>query len=219
MNTRHLFGFQLTALSAIALLGMISCETAPQRYGSVAGSSSGSDYGRSDKGRYTGPTPSQSATVNQAVLERTNPSNARIEIDLGEQKARLFRVEAGSRELAIETAISTGRSGNQTPTGQFSVLEKLPVKNSSLYGTWVDGQSGALLQGDGDSRSRPSGGNAVFQGSPMPYWLKVTNDGVGMHVGYVASHPVSHGCIRVPNRIQPLIYERVGVGTPITIRG
>ena len=167
---------------------------------------------------YPGNSRASDYKINQDVLEVTNSSNSRVEISLGEQKARLFRVADGQKQLAIETAISTGREGSATPAGEFSVLEKLPQKNSTLYGSWVDGNTGALLQGDGDSRRPPSGSSPEFQGSPMPYWLRITPDGVGMHVGYVASYPASHGCIRVSRRIQPLIYEKVRVGTPVSIR-
>lgn len=156
--------------------------------------------------------------INQSVLDATNTSNSRLEISLGEQKVRLYRVGGGTKDLAIETAISTGREGNNTPIGNFSVLEKLREKDSTLYGSWVDSTSGALLQGDGDSRRPPSGGSPSFQGAPMPYWLRITGDGVGMHVGYVPSYPASHGCIRVSRKVQPLIYEKVRVGTPVAIR-
>lgn len=203
---------------ALALGGVLAavagCESNPSHADLMRNPSS--SYYRS--GGYSGPTPSQSATVNEEVLQRTHPGNARIEISLGEQKARLYRAEGGGRELAIETRISTGREGSHTPVGRYAVLEKLRQKNSSLYGSWVDGETGALIQGDGDSRRPPGAGRAEFQGASMPYWLRITRDGVGMHVGYVPNHPASHGCIRVPNRIQPLIYERVAVGTPVEIR-
>jgi len=214
MNLRPALRLQSLFAIALGLLALGGCESNPTYSEQLRNPNSGY-YGGT--GAYKGPTPSSSAIVNQDVLDRTNPSNSRIEISLGEQKARFYRVAGGSKELAIETRISTGREGSHTPVGSYSVLEKLRQKNSSLYGSWVDGQSGALLQGDGDSRRRPGGGNAQFQGSPMPYWLRITSDGVGMHVGYVPNHPASHGCIRVPNRIQPLIWERVRVGTPVII--
>ena len=213
--------FSLT-FPALLLAGFTSCSSNPSYHEQLHNPAS-EYYTRSWDGqrRYSAPgsTASRNATVNEEVLARTNASNSRVEIDLGSQKARLYRVSGGSRELAIETQISTGREGHNTPTGQFSVIEKLRQKNSNLYGSWVDGATGALIQGDGDSRKRPSGGvRPEFQGAPMPYWLRITNGGVGMHVGYVPNYPASHGCIRVPRRIQPMIYERVKVGTPVTIR-
>jgi lipoprotein-anchoring transpeptidase ErfK/SrfK len=51
----------------------------------------------------------------------------------------------------------------------------------------------------------------------MPYWMRVTWFGIGMHIGYVPDHAASHGCIRVPAHIQPTIYEKVRVGTPVKI--
>ncbi|MCB1232559.1 MAG: L,D-transpeptidase family protein [Verrucomicrobiae bacterium] len=208
----------LLALATLAASCLSSCETNPSYHEQLHNPNSDYYNRRWDGQRrydYPGSSASRNATINEDVLARTNSSNSRIEIDLGAQKARLY----GGSELAIETQISTGREGHNTPSGNFSVLEKLPEKKSTLYGSWVDGSTGALLQGDGDSRSRPSGGvSPEFQGAPMPYWLRVTKDGVGMHVGYVPNYPASHGCIRVPRRIQPLIYERVKVGTPVTIR-
>ncbi|MEM7700203.1 MAG: L,D-transpeptidase family protein, partial [Verrucomicrobiota bacterium] len=87
-------------------------------------------------------------------------------------------------------------------------------KRSTLYGTWHS-SSGATVQSSGDSRKRPSGG-VRFVGAEMPYWMRITG-GVGMHIGYVPDYPASHGCIRVPSNIQPLIYSKVGVGPEVTI--
>jgi lipoprotein-anchoring transpeptidase ErfK/SrfK len=50
----------------------------------------------------------------------------------------------------------------------------------------------------------------------MPYWMRI-NGGIGLHVGFVPDQPASHGCIRVPASIQPLIFSKVGVGTPVTV--
>ena len=163
---------------------------------------------------YAGGGSSNDVFINQAIIDSVNSSNSRIVIDLSDQRARLYK---GS-ELAIETPVSTGMRGKETPTGSFRILEKKRVKDSNLYGVWVDGVTGQLLDTDGDSRRTPSGGRPVFQGSPMPYWLKVTPGGAGMHVGYVARVPISHGCIRVPRKAQALIFEKAAVGTPVTIR-
>ena len=192
-------------LPLVMAAAMVSCNATSKYYEELYNPRSGY-YTRSWDGERSYRNPNSRAsdyTINQEVLDGTNASNSRIEISLGEQVARLYRVEGGAREVAVETAISTGREGSHTPVGEFSVLEKLPQKNSNLYGSWVDGTTGTLLQGDGDSRRPPSGGNPEFQGSPMPYWLRITPDGVGMHVGYVPNYPASHGCIRVPRSVQP----------------
>lgn len=154
--------------------------------------------------------------VNKKVIDSTTSSNSRIEIDLGEQRARVFKT--GKKDLlAIETQISTGKQGHRTPDGRFKILEKTVDKKSTLYGKWVHGPSGATLVSDGDSRKRPATDGAVFRGTDMPYWMRITPGGIGMHIGYVPQGPASHGCIRVPRQVQPLIFSKTRVGTPVTI--
>ncbi|MGB3119171.1 MAG: L,D-transpeptidase family protein [Verrucomicrobiales bacterium] len=155
--------------------------------------------------------------VNEKLLPTLHPQNSSLEIALGAQRARLFRQDARGKTLIVETQISTGKEGYDTPTGHYKVLEKSMTKKSSLYGKWVDASSGDTVISNGDSREPPASGNAEFRGTPMPYWLRVTGSGVGMHVGFVPNYPASHGCIRVPVAVQPLIYEQVRVGTSVTI--
>jgi lipoprotein-anchoring transpeptidase ErfK/SrfK len=153
--------------------------------------------------------------VNQRLLGSLNASNANIEVDLSDQRARIYMTGGGGEQLVIDTAISSGKSGHTTPTGSFRIKEKMVHKRSTLYGTWVSG-SGATVRSSGDSRQRPYGASH-FVGAEMPYWMRI-NGGIGMHIGYVPGYPASHGCIRVPSAIQPLIYSKVGVGTSVTIK-
>ena len=155
--------------------------------------------------------------VNEKIIDSVNPSNSRIEIDLGEQRARVFKTEGKDDRLAIETQISTGKQGHGTPSGRFKILEKKVDKHSTLYGKWIDPASGATLVSDGDSRKPPANKNAKFKGTEMPYWMRITPGGIGMHIGYVPNGPASHGCIRVPREVQPLIYSKVRTGTRVTI--
>lgn len=152
--------------------------------------------------------------INNRALSSLNSSNAKIEISLGQQRARIYNTSGGMKQLVIETQISSGKSGHTTPTGSFRIKEKLEHKRSTLYGRWVN-SSGQTVQSSGDSRKRPSGGS-TFVGAEMPNWLRITG-GIGMHIGYVPNGPASHGCIRVPAAVQPLIFSKVGVGTPVTI--
>ncbi len=48
--------------------------------------------------------------------------------------------------------------------------------------------------------------------------MRLTWWGVGMHVGEFPRHTrCSFGCVRVFRDAQPLIYQKVQVGTPVTI--
>lgn len=151
--------------------------------------------------------------VNEMLLPTLNPSNAKIEVSLSEQRARVYRKDGAAKVLIIDTQISSGKPGHATSTGTYHIKEKLVAKQSTLYGTWVNSSGQAV--GGNDSRSRPSGASR-FVGADMPYWMRI-NGGIGMHIGYVPGYPASHGCIRVPEAIQPLIYSKVGVGTQVTI--
>lgn len=151
--------------------------------------------------------------VNEMLLPTLNPSNAKIEVSLGEQRARVYRRDGGEKVLIIDTQISSGKPGHATSTGTYHIKEKLVAKQSTLYGTWVN-SSGQTVGGN-DSRFRPSGGSR-FVGADMPYWMRI-NGGIGMHVGIVPGYPASHGCIRVPEAVQPLIFSKVGLGTQVTV--
>ncbi|MCF6313617.1 MAG: L,D-transpeptidase family protein [Verrucomicrobiales bacterium] len=149
---------------------------------------------------------------NEKVLAAMTSANAKLKIDLSEQRVKLYSGD----ELALESQISTGTEGHRTPTGKFEILEKKVDKKSNRYGKWVHGDTGATLVSNGDSYKRPNG-NAKFRGTAMPYWMRVTWRGVGMHIGYVPLYAASHGCIRVPREVQPLIFAKTRVGTPVEI--
>src|SRR5438270_720670 len=58
---------------------------------------------------------------------------------------------------------------------------------------------------------------AHFIGAAMKWFMRLTGDGVGMHVGILPGYPASHGCIRMPGEGAKLFYDHVKVGTPVTV--
>jgi hypothetical protein len=144
----------------------------------------------------------------------TGPLSVRIV--LGEQKAYIFR---GGQEAGW-TYLASGVSGHNTPTGRFTVMEKKAEKSSNLYGVLVN-SAGNVVDWDAKAgRDRvPSGGR--FVGAPMPYWMRLTSSGIGMHAGPIPQpgQPASHGCIRLPEEMAAKLFEVVEVGTPVTISG
>ena len=51
----------------------------------------------------------------------------------------------------------------------------------------------------------------------MPYFMRLTDSGIGMHVGPVFQTPQSHGCIRMTRSSCVPLFKTVKVGTPVTI--
>ncbi len=137
-----------------------------------------------------------------------------IRISLGQQKAFIFR---GGRQVGW-TYVATGTAKHPTPRGSFRIMEKKVDKHSNRYGMIVDAR-GNIVDGDAAvGRERiPSG--CRFMGAPMPYWMRITGWGVGMHAGPIPDpgYPASHGCIRLPLEMAQKLFSITAVGTPVTI--
>lgn len=152
---------------------------------------------------------------NDQLLPQTTPENSKIVISLPTQRAFLMKGD----EVVMDYPISSGRSSHPTPPGNYKILEKEKDKASNAYGKIYDAE-GKVVNSDADSRKDeiPEGGR--FVGAPMPYWMRLTWDGVGHHIGPLPSsrRPVSHACIRGPRAVMPVVYGKVKVGTPVEVK-
>jgi len=150
--------------------------------------------------------------VNQGVLKQCTPDNVHIFVSLSKQRAYLMLGD----QVAADGPISSGKRGHSSPTGNFKVLEKDPDHRSTVYGDFVD-NSGRVVRAGISSRidSAPSGTHYV--GAPMKWFLRLTDEGVGMHIGILPGYPASHGCIRESADGAKLFYDHVKVGTPVTV--
>jgi lipoprotein-anchoring transpeptidase ErfK/SrfK len=150
--------------------------------------------------------------VNQNLLKQATPENTRIVVSIPKQRTYLMIGE----EIAADAPVSSGKRGHESPRGHMQVLEKDPNHHSSLYGDFVDG-SGRIVRAGVSARidSAPSGTH--FAGAAMKWFLRLTEDGVGMHIGILPGYPASHGCIRESADGAKLFYDRVKVGTPVDV--
>jgi lipoprotein-anchoring transpeptidase ErfK/SrfK len=150
--------------------------------------------------------------TNNAVLQRVTPENAHVMVSLTKQRAYLMTGE----EIAIDSPISSGKRGHTSPSGSFTILEKDKDHRSSLYGDYVDSK-GRVVRGGISARidSAPSGTHYV--GASMKWFMRLTGEGVGMHVGILPGYPASHGCIRMPEPAAAAFYSHVKVGTPVRV--
>ncbi len=150
--------------------------------------------------------------VNPSVLSRATPESLHIIVSIPKQRALLMVGDA----IAADAPVSSGKRGHTTPTGQFTVLEKDANHHSSIYGDFRD-SSGRVVRGGVSAHidSAPSGTH--FTGAEMKWFMRLTGDGVGMHIGFLPGYPASHGCIRMSSDGAKLFYDHVRVGTPVTV--
>lgn len=93
----------------------------------------------------------------------------------------------GDKEL-LSFSICSGRKSKPTPKGHFHVMEKDRNHRSNLYNE-----------------------------AKMPYFLRLTLGGVGLHQGNLPGYPASHGCIRLSEKTARYLFKNCEVGTPVFI--
>lgn len=81
-----------------------------------------------------------------------------------------------------------GADDYPTPTGTFPILQK-----------------------DADHYSN------VYNNAPMPYMLRLTNDGVAIHASSVKWGNATHGCIGVPLAFAKLVFAQAKIGTKVIV--
>ncbi len=153
-------------------------------------------------------------TVSEGAFLEMEKGEGSIEISLVEQKLTL-RDKLGRR--VIETDCSTGIPGRETPTGTFRIKEMIVDKRSNKYGRYLSKETGeVVVEKSWEVDRRPPG--TRYLGIAMPYWMRLTWQGVGIHVGeFHRGEPSSFGCIRMPQGIQPRIYAKSAPGMPVRI--
>lgn len=108
----------------------------------------------------------------------------RLVVGLTDQLAYLYR---GDELIAVST-ISSGEIGRDTPTGQFTVLEKKKFHRSIKY-----------------------------DNAPMPHMQRIDQYGIALHGGHNPGYPASHGCIRLPQAFAARLYALTRIGTEVWI--
>ncbi|CAN5221935.1 L,D-transpeptidase [soil metagenome] len=107
-----------------------------------------------------------------------------IIVSLKAQRAYAYR----NGVLIGVSSISTGKTGHETPTGLFVILQKEIDHKSSLY-----------------------------DDAPMPYMQRLTWDGIALHAGKLPGYPASHGCIRLPAAFAKLLFGITKLGLTVVV--
>jgi len=109
---------------------------------------------------------------------------ALLVVNLATQRAVLFR----NGVPIAATTVSTGKEGNETPTGVFTILQKRREHYSNLYNN-----------------------------APMPNMQRLTWDGIALHAGKLPGYPASHGCVRLPMEFSKLLFDATSLGMTVVI--
>lgn len=113
------------------------------------------------------------------------PQGAMVVVfSLPEQRAHVYR---NGVRIGVST-ISSGKPGNDTPTGVFPILQKKRLHHSNLYNN-----------------------------APMPYMQRLTRDGIALHAGKIPGTPASHGCVRLPLEFSKLLFDETEHGMLVVI--
>ena len=107
-----------------------------------------------------------------------------VVVSLPEQLVHVYR---NGVTIGVSTC-STGKPGNRTPTGVFTILQKRAEHYSSTYNN-----------------------------APMPNMQRLTWRGVALHAGNLPGYPASHGCIRLPVKFSELLFSATQLGTSVII--
>lgn len=107
-----------------------------------------------------------------------------------------IRVDLGSQLISVfrsgheigTAVVLYGADGLATPTGKFPILAK-----------WKDHKS------------------ATYGDAPMPYTLRLTNDGVAIHGSNVRWGFATHGCVGVPKDFAAKLFDVVSKGDEVLI--
>lgn len=91
-------------------------------------------------------------------------------------------------EVVATSRVSTGKSGHETPSGIFSILDKRKYHESNIYSA-----------------------------APMPFMQRLTWSGIALHEGNVPNYPASHGCIRLPAKFAKSLYGMTSRGVHVII--
>lgn len=137
-----------------------------------------------------------------------------LAIDLSAQNVKVMR---GNREIGW-AYVATGIEGRGTPAGTYHISEKVVDKYSNRYG-WIENELGQVVNSDASPGDFVGPGER-YMPAPMPYWMRLTDYGIGMHIGHIPQpgEPASHGCIRMPKEFVPRLFHMVDIGTRVKIR-
>lgn len=110
--------------------------------------------------------------------------------------------------------------------GPLTITIDLEAETMSVFRDGYEIGATAILYG-ADEKPTPLGVHKITQkkvhhisnlyGAPMPYMMRLTNDGVAIHASEVEMGAATHGCIGVPLPFAKLIFAQAKLGDRVII--
>ena len=124
------------------------------------------------------------------------PVSTEIRVDLATRTLTVYE----ANQAILSTPAAIGAPATPTPTGRFSMTDKLDTQNpGGAYGRYafgLSGRSAVLTEFDGGD------GQIGIHGTNVPSSI---------------GQAVSHGCVRVPNTVMEQLDAILPLGTPVVI--
>src|SRR3954471_21932081 len=105
-------------------------------------------------------------------------------VSLSDQRVTIYDSEG----KMLQSPVSTGATGLETPAGIFSVVQKKEVHASNIY---EDGN--------------------------MPFMQRITWTGIALHAGVLPGQPASHGCVRLPHAFAQQLFPLTDIGLRVIV--
>jgi hypothetical protein len=146
------------------------------------------------------------------VVDRLDLKKTVIRISLKEHRMRIF----SSDELAVDCPASTGRPGNGTPEGDFTLTEKIVAPKGLDYGHIV-GPDGTLLVRGAFARHDPLPAGASFDAVVPKCGFRLSAGGPVLFAGEATGAATSNGAVVIPEKIALLLFDKLEPGVRIAI--
>lgn len=132
------------------------------------------------------------SSADAKVVRRAGRSDPALEpnvpllaiVGLAEQRVTIYDATG----KILQSPVSSGQTGLETPQGIFSVVQKEEEHTSNIY----------------DDAS-------------MPFMQRVTWTGIALHAGALPGYPASHGCVRMPYEFAQELFGLTKLGLRVVI--
>lgn len=194
---------------------------------------------------FAGLATAAAATWSSQIIERPQPAiapaknqaewtdNNRIFLS----KAQLFQARAeGAIDRDIRSVLDVRKrmhygdfvwNDRNVPKGQVWVRVDLKSQLISVFRAGHEIGTAVILYG-ADEKETPNGvfpvlakikdhRSATYNGAPMPYTLRLTQDGVAIHGSDVRWGRATHGCVGVPVEFAQKLFGQVAKGDQVLI--